>query len=187
MIAADNVASAFGTGLGIAFFIFLTGATLATALACLKRGRADIVALVSIAAAGLALDMIVLAVWLDIENEAYAKIAGVAFVWSVYALIVGLMLALGTPGNFARPLYFTAVVVAVVAGLITSWFVVSASEAEITSVGLVPEGVLEDDSFLRALGAALVLLAALWFGALAASRIDEHATVTEQWQSSVTR
>lgn len=177
VIDADNVAAAFGTGLGIAVFVFLTGATFATALACLKRRRAEIVALVSIAAAGLAMDMLVLAIWLDIDNEAYAKIAGVAFVWSFFALIaLGLTLAVENPRNLARPLYLGAVVVAVLAGLISAWLVVSTSDDDVLP-GAGPEGItgvaLGDDDLLRALGAALVLLAALWFGALAASRIED--------------
>jgi hypothetical protein len=177
VIDADNVAAAFGTGLGIAFFIFLTGATLATALACLKRGRAEIIALTSIAAAGLAMDMLVLAVWLEIDNEAYAKIAGVAFVWSIYALIaLGLTLAVETPRSLARPLYLGAVVFTVVAGLISAWLVVSGSGEDVVASArpeVIPGAVLGDDDLLRALGAALVLLAALWFGALAASRIED--------------
>jgi len=188
VLNADNVAAGFGTGLGIAFFIFLTGATLASALACLKRGRAEIVALVSIAAAGLAMDMLILAVWLEIDNEAYAKIAGVAFVWGFYALIaLGLTLAVGTPRSIARPLYLGAVVVAIVAGLISAWLVISAGDNELVAgdgsadtFGVVPYAALGDDDLLRALGAALVLLAALWFGALAASRLEEPAADDEQ-------
>lgn len=183
VIDADNVASAFGTGLGIALLIFLTGATLATALACLRRGRAEIIALVSMAAAGLAMDMLVLAVWLDIDSEAYAKITGVAFVWGFYALIaLGLTIAVETRRSLARPLYLGAMVVTVVAGLISAWLVVSGSSNDVVaSAGPegIPGAVLGDDDLLRALGAALVLLAALWFGALAASRIeDARAEVT---------
>lgn len=176
VIAADEVAEAFGTGFGIALLTFLTGATLAVALACLKRGRAEIVSLVSIAAAGLALDLIVLAIWLEIDNEAYAKIAGVAFVWSFFALIaLGLTIAIETPRSVARPLYLGAIVVTVFAGLISAWLVVSGSSEDVVpSAGPEVIGVaLGDDDLLRALGAALVLLAALWFGALAASRIEE--------------
>ena len=182
VLDADNVAAGFGTGLGIAFFIFLTGATLACALACLRRRRAEIVSLVSIAAAGLAMDLLVLAIWLEIDNEAYAKIAGVAFVWSFYALVaLGLTLAVGTPRNFARPLYLGATVVAALAGLISAWLVVTQGDNEpVTDEGsggglfdVVPYAAIGDDDLLRALGAALVLLAALWFGALAASRLEE--------------
>lgn len=180
VIAADGVAAAFGTGLGIAFFIFLSGATLAVALACLRRRQMEIVALVSIAASGLAMDLLALAIWLDIDNEAYAKIAGVAFVWSFYALIaLGLTVAVGAARGLSRPLYLSAVVVTAIAGLISAWLVVSASDADVVaSAGpeSIPGAVLGDDDLLRALGAALVLLAALWFGTLAASRLEEPAT-----------
>ena len=184
VIAADGVAAAFGTGLGIAFFILLTGATLAVALACLRRRQAKIVALVSIAAGGLAMDMLVLAIWLDIDNEAYAKIAGVAFVWSFYALIaLGLTVAVGTARGISRSLYLGAVVVTVIAGLISAWLVVSANDTDVVSSAgpeSIPGAVLGDDDLLRALGAALVLLAALWFGTLAASRLEGPAADDEQ-------
>ena len=184
MIDADNVAAAFGTGLGIAFFIFLTGATLAGALACLKRGRMEIVALVSIVAAGLALDLLVLAIWLDIDSEAYAKLASVALVWSFYALVVlALTVVVGSTGGLSRPLYVGTVAVTAVAGLISAWLVVSANDSDIvSSVG--PESIsgvaLGDDDLLRALGAALVLLAALWLATLAASRLEEPHADGEQ-------
>ena len=180
VIAADGVAAAFATGLGIAFLIFLSGATLAVALACLRRRQMEIVALASIAAAGLAMDLLALAIWLDIDNEAYAKIAGVAFVWSFYALIaLGLSVAVGAVRGVSRPLYLGAVVVTAIAGLISAWLVVSASDADVVaSAGpeSIPGAVLGDDDLLRALGAALVLLASLWFGTLAASRLEEPAT-----------
>lgn len=184
VIDADNVAAAFGTGLGIAFFIFLTGATLAGALACLKRGRMEIVALVSIVAAGLALDLLVLAIWLNIDNEAYGKLAGIAFVWSFYGLVVlGLTVAVRATGGLSRPLYVGTVAVSAVVGLISAWLVVSADDSDVVpSVG--PESIsgvaLGDDDLLRALGAALVLLAALWFATLAASRLEEPLVDGEQ-------
>lgn len=187
VIDADSVAAAFGTGFGIAVFIFLTGATLTVALACLTRRKAEIVALVSIAVAGLALDLLVLAIWLDIDNEAYAKIAGVAFVWSIFALIaLGLTLAVENPRSLARPFYLGAVVATAIAGLISAWLVVSANDSDVvSSVGpeSIPGAALGDDDLLRALGAALVVLAALWFATLATSRLeepvaDEQVTVT---------
>ena len=179
VIAADRVAAAFGTGLGVAFFIFLSGATLAVALACLRRRQMEIVALASIAAAGLAMDLLALAIWLDIDNEAYVKSAGVAFAWSFYALIaLGLTVAVGAARGVSRPLYLGAVVVTAIAGLISAWLVVSAGDADVVANAgpeSIPGAVLGDDDLLRALGAALVLLAALWFGTLAASRLEEPA------------
>jgi hypothetical protein len=181
VIDADNAAAGFGTGLGIAVFIFLAGATIAAALACLTRERVEIVALSSIVAAGLATDLLVLAVWLDIDNEAYAKVAGVAFVWSFFALVVlGLTLAAGRTERLARSLYVGAVGTAALAGLISTWLVVTAGGKEEIASGAVPEngtvvglpyGALGDDDLLQALGAALVVLAALWFATLAAGRL----------------
>lgn len=176
VLDADNVAAGFGTGLGIALFIFLTGSTIAAALACLARGRLELAALSSIVAAGLAMDLLVLAVWLEIEEEGYAKLAGVAFVWSFFALVVlGLALAVGLTERLARFLYVSAVGVAVLAGLISTWLVLTAGGDDAVGVapedGLVPYAAIGDDDLLQALGAALVVLAALWFGALAASRL----------------
>ena len=195
VIDTDHVATAFGTGLGVACIVFLAGGTIACALGCLRRGRAEIVALGSIVAASLATDLIVLAVWREIDSEAYGKITGVAFVWSFYALVIlGLTLAVGTPHNLARLLYLGAVLATVVAGLISTWLIATAGSGDVgtesqLSDTVTPEtapgetGDLEtvgigysffdigDDGLLRALGAVFVLLAALWFGALAASRL----------------
>jgi len=198
VISADHVATAFGTGLGIAFIVFLTGGTIACALGCLRRRIAELVALGSIVAAGLATDLTVLAIWLEIDNEVYGKIAGVAFVWALFALsILGLTLAVGTPRRLARALYLGTVASTVAAGLISTWLIATAggSDRE-TVVGVSEPGTLEtapgetgefvtaeefwyspffeigNDSLLRVLGALLVLVAALWFGALAASRVE---------------
>lgn len=196
VIDADHVAAGFGTGLGVALVIFLGGGTIACALGCLRRGKAEIVALGSIIASGLAIDMFVLAIWREIDNEAYGKIAAVAFAWSFFSLIIlGLTLAVGTPRNLARVLYLGAVIATVVAGLISTWLIATAGSSDVeTESQLSDTGTLEttpgetggpetvgigysffdigDDGLLRALGAALVLLAAFWFGALASSRLE---------------
>jgi hypothetical protein len=182
VIDADHVVSAFGLGIGVASLIFLSGATIACALACLKRGRVEILALAGIAAAGLATDLFVLAIWKEIDSEAYGKVAGISFVWSLYALIVlGLTLAVGPAQTaLARSLYLAAAAATVVAGAVSTWLIATAGDG-----GLVPEGagpasvpasLIGDDDLLRLLGAALVLLAALWFGTLAASRLQRPAT-----------
>jgi len=179
VIDADNVAAGFGTGLGVAYVIFFGGGTIACALACLRRTKAEIVALGSIAATGLGIDMLVLAIWREIDNEAYVKFAGVFFVWSLFGLIIlGLTLAVGTPRDLARSLYLGAVVTAVAAGLISTWLIATAGDGEVTgefggNSGYFPYGTIGDDQLLRALGASLVLLAAFWFGALAASRLEQ--------------
>jgi len=203
VIAADHVATAFSTGLGIAFIVFLAGGTIACALGCLRRGKAELVAIGSILAAGLAIDLTVLAIWLEIDNEAYGKIAAVAFVWAFFALVIlGLTLAVGTARNLARALYLGAVVATVVAGLISTWLIATAGgndaetevqvteagtletvpgetgEFETEEIGYYPYFDIGDDSLLRVLGAMLVLVAALWFGALAASRLERpHAEI----------
>jgi len=181
VIDADSVAAGFGTGLGVAYVIFFGGGTIACALACLRRAKAEIVALGSIAATGLGIDMLVLAIWREIDNEAYVKFAGVFLVWSLFGLIIlGLTLAVGTPRDLARSLYLGAVVTAVAAGLISTWLIATAGDGEVATGEVggnggfagVPYGAIGDDQLLRALGASLVLLAAFWFGALAASRLE---------------
>jgi hypothetical protein len=174
VIDADNVASSFGTGFGLAFLVFLASGMIACALACLARRRSELVALGSIAAAGLAVDMIILAIWLDIDNEAYGKVAGIAFVWSFFALIVlGLTLAVGTPRDLARLLYLGTVTAAVAGALISTWLIATTGDLDAPDpTGLVPSSTVGDDELLRALGVTLVLMATLWFGTLAANRLE---------------
>ena len=184
VIDADHVAAGFGTGLGVAFAIFLGGGTIACALGCLRRERAEIVALGSIVATGLTIDMLVLAIWREIDNEAYGKVAGTASAWSFFGLIVlGLTLAVGIPRDLARSLYLGAVVTTVAAGLISTWLIATAGDGDVAAEEGVATGgfygpyeAIGDDELLRALGASLVLLAAFWFGALAASRLERPPT-----------
>lgn len=181
VLDADNVAAGFGIGIGVASIIFLAGATVACALACLRRGKAEVVSLGSIVTAGVATDMFVLAIWRQIDNEAYGKFAGIAFVWSLFALVtLGLTLAVGTPTSLARSLYLAAAVATIGAGLISTWLIATAGSGDVVGVGVpsentgfdsVPYAAFGNDELLRALGASLVLLAAFWFGSLAASRL----------------
>jgi hypothetical protein len=180
VIDADNVASAFGTGVGVMFAIFLAGTTVACALACLRRSRLELPALGSIVAAGVATDLLVLAILLEIDNEAYGKVAGILFVWSFFALIVlGLTLAVERPQLLARLLYLGSIAAAVAGGLISTWLIATAGDASVEGdVFFAPVGLVGDDGLLRALGASLVLLSSLWVGALAASRIDRSTPST---------
>lgn len=177
VLDADQVLSGFGTGFGVAFLLFLAGGTIACALACLKRAQIELVALGSIVATGIAIDLLVLAIWLDIDNEAYGKVAFIAFVWSLFALVIlGLTLAVGVPAALGRWVYLAAVATAVAAGLISTWLIATAGgdtsiSGDSVSAGT---GVVGDDGLLRALGVAFVLLAALWFAALAASRLERR-------------
>src|SRR5262249_35666946 len=160
--------------------IFETGATAACALACLVRGRLEALSLGALVAAGLAVDLFALAIWLEIDSEAYGKITGVAFLWSLFGLIIlGLSLAVHPRDALARWLYLGAVGASLLAGVFATVLVVDAGgngTVFSSSTGPVPIAPFGTESVLRPLGAALVLLAALWFGALAASRVDRAAT-----------
>jgi hypothetical protein len=177
VVDTDSRSAGFGVGIGIASLIFLAGATIACGLACLVRGRLQALALGAIAAAGLSIDLIVLAVWLDIDTEAYVKAAGVLAVWSFFALIVlGLVLAVASPQRLARVLFTGALTLAVVGALISTWLIVTA-DSDMEPVAATPIGVgppVGDDVLLQVLGATFVLLATFWFGALAASRLPDQ-------------
>jgi hypothetical protein len=176
VVDTDSSPAGFGVGFGIALLIFLAGATLACGLACLVRGRAEVVALAAIAASCIALDLIVLAIWLEIDNEAYGKTAAVAFVWSLFALVVlGLALAVAPPERLALALYSSVVGLAVLGGLISTWLILTAENNDIAATATPVEALpSSDDGLLRVLGVILVLMAALWFGALAASRLPDQ-------------
>jgi hypothetical protein len=173
VLNADSRPQGFLVGFGIAALVFLAGAAIASALACLVRQRMEYVALGVLVAACLAIDLIVLGIWLDIDSEAYGKAAGVAFTWSLFGLvIVGLVLAVPSPERLARALFVGALTAAVLGALISTYLVLTADEDDGTTIfGVSPVG---DDALLQALGVMLVLLAALWFGALAASRLPDQ-------------
>ena len=171
---ADTGIGAAGTGFGIALLIFETGATIACALACLVRGRLEALSLGALVAAGVAVDLFALAIWLEIDSEAYGKVTGVAFVWSLFGLIIlGLSLAVHPRDALARWLYLAAIVASLLSGLLATVLILDAGgSVGFSSAGPVPIAPFGNESVLRPLGAALVVLAALWFGALAASRVE---------------
>jgi hypothetical protein len=179
VVDTDSRPAGFGVGIGIAILIFFAGATIACALSCLVRQRMERVALGALVAACLSIDLIVLAIWLDIDNEAYAKTAGVVSVWSFFALVVlSLALAVATPQRLSLALYTGAVTAAVVSAFLSTWLIVTAENEETAFGGqgssfadALPIG---NDALLQVLGAMLVLLAAFWFGALAASRLPDQ-------------
>lgn len=175
VIDAGNVASAIGVGLGTAATIFLAGATIVCALACLVRGRVEILALAAVAAAGLAVDLFVLAIWLEIDDDTYGKIVSIAFVWTFFGLIgLGLALAVQARETLGRVLYIGALAATVVAGLILTWLIATTG-GSITPTSAFGIESITDESLLRPLAVSLVLLAALWFGALAASRLERSS------------
>ena len=175
VIDADHVFSAVGRGFGTAAIVFVAGATIACALACLVRGRVEVLALAAVAAAGLAIDLFVLAIWLGIDDDTYGKIAAVAFVWTFFGLIgLGLALAVQARGDCGQgPL--------------------PRGDGRNGRGRPHPDVAGRDDGRLRhahvgrrarghhgreparPLAVALVLLAALWFGALAASRLERSS------------
>jgi len=171
---ASSRGSAVGIGAGIAVMIFIVGGTIACGLACLVRRRSELLALGALAASGLAIDLFSLAIWQEIDDETYGKFAAIAFVWTLVGLLMlGLTLAVRAREQLARALYVGAMIASGVAGLIASWLIATAGGP----VGLAsPVGLetITDESLLRPLAATLVLLSALWFAALAASRLEQR-------------
>jgi hypothetical protein len=173
VIDADGPGSAVGIGAGTAATVFTAGGTIACALTCLVRRRTEILALGGIAASGLAIDLFVLAIWREIDDETYAKIAGIAFVWTFFGLLMlGLTLAVHARERLARALYLGAMLASAIAGLISSWLIATTGD-EFTPFSPFGLESISDESLLRPLAAALVLLSTLWFGALAASRLEQ--------------
>jgi hypothetical protein len=177
VLDADQVVSSFGVGLGIALLVFVAGATVVCALACIVRGRAELVALAGILVTGVALDLLVLAVWRDIDSETYGKAVGIGLAWSFFGLLAfGLMLAVGGPVRLARWFYFGALGTIGIAGLISTYLIATAGGTTVstdvtTTIGAVPVG-SSDDELLRVLGLAFVVIATFWFGAIAADRFE---------------
>jgi hypothetical protein len=177
VLDADNDYSALGIGFGIAWTIFLSGGTIACALACLARGRLVALSLGTLVAAGLAVDLLVLAIWLDIEDETYGKLVGIAFVGALFGLIVlGLTLACQPRDALARYLYLGAVGASLL-GAATAWILILTTGGDDFAPEAFgqPVGFDFGNDLVRPLAAILVVLAALWFAALAASRVERLA------------
>ena len=174
VLDADNDFAALGLGFGVAWVIFLSGGTVAAALACLARGRLEALSLGVLVATGLAVDLFVLAIWLDIDDEWYGKLVGLAFVGALFGLIVlGLTLACRPRDALARYLYLGAVGASLL-GVVIAWLLILTSGEDdfAPSVFGEPVGFDFGNEFLRPLAAILVVVAALWFSALAASRVE---------------
>ena len=173
VLAADNDVAALGVGFGVAYAIFVAGGTIACALACLARGRLEALSLGALVASGLAVDLLAIAIWLEIDSTAYAKLIGIAFVISVFGLIVlGLTLACQPRDSLARYLYFGAVGASVLGAAIAIYLVLDTGTDDfVPTAGPVPAPFGNGD-LLRMLAATFVVLAALWFAALAASRVE---------------
>lgn len=170
VVDADGPPEAAGLGFAVALIVFVAGGTVACALSCLARGTLEWPAVAVLAAAGLAVDLLVVAAWRDIQNEAYGKVTAILFVWTLVSLLVcGLTIAVGPQGELSRALYLAALVSAAAVGLIATWLIATAGGGTVFDD---PVALVGDDGLLRALGAGLVLLATLWFAAVAASRLE---------------
>ena len=178
VLDADSDVGAIGIGLGLALLIFQVGGTIACALACLARGRLGAVSLGALVAAGLALDLFALAIWLEIDNETYGKLVGVAFVWALFGLVIlGLTLAVRPRDALANSLYLAAVGASLLGGVIATVLIIDAGGDDVVpTASPVPIESFADESLLRPLAAVVVVLAALWFAALAASRVERPDT-----------
>jgi hypothetical protein len=177
VLDADNDYAALGVGFGIAWIVFLSGGTIACALACLARGRLEALSLGALVAAGLAVDLLILAIWLDIDSEWYGKLVGIAFVGALFGLaVLGLSLACRPRDALATWLYFGAVGASLLAAVI-SWLLIVTTGSDDFGPSVLgqPVGFDVGSDFVRPLGATLVLLAALWLAALAASRVERVA------------
>jgi hypothetical protein len=188
--SADSDGGGFGKGIGVAVTVFLVGGTLATALACLRRREAEIAAIVGVVVAGLTIDLTAIAVWLEIDDETYLKVLGIALVWTLFALVIlGLALASGTSGETSRPLFLVTSACAVLAGLVASWLTATAGAQDpldaLPSSALAPSTgsstivtygssgpSFTGEWLLRVEGVLLVVVAALWFATLAVSRLE---------------
>jgi hypothetical protein len=177
VLDADSELGALGIGVGVTFFIVQGGATIACGLACLARRRLELVALGGLTATGLAIVLLPLALWLEIDNETYAKIAGLAYIWSFFSLVVlGLTLATQPVDPLARALRLGAVGASLLGGILATALILSAGGKDVVPIaGPFPSAAVGNQDLLRPLAAVLVLIATLWFGALAASRVERTA------------
>jgi len=181
VLDTDDPAGGFAFAFASGWIVLLTGGATVCALACLARRKAERTALASIVVTGIAVDLLVLAIWLEIDDEWYGKTIAVGLVWSLLALIAfGLILAVTNPGRLARWPYYGALGAAVLAGLVSTYLVVTAGTGDATGfyVAFGTPIDLESDELLRVLGAAVVLLASLWLCAVAAHRYERapHAS-----------
>src|SRR5687767_3060576 len=174
VLDADNDYAALGIGFGVVWIIFFAGGTIACALACLARRRLEALSLGALAAAGLAVDLLVLAIWLDIDDEWYGKLVGLSFVGALFGLVVlGLTLACQPRDTLARYLYFGAVGASLL-GALVAWLLILTTGGDDFAPSVFGNRVGLDlgNDFARPLAAIVVVLAALWFAALAASRVE---------------
>jgi hypothetical protein len=175
VLDANNELSAVAVGFGVAWIIFLSGGTIACALACLARRRLEALSLGALVATGLAVDLTVLGIWFEIDSQSYGKLVGVAFIGALFGLIVlGLALSCRPRDSLARWLYLGAVAVSLLGATLAALLVVTTGSSDAApELFTAPIPVdFENDGLLRPLAMTFVVLAPLWIAAVAASRVD---------------
>lgn len=171
IVDADAAVTAVGQGVGIGVVTFATGALLVCALACLARGTLELVSLLAVAVAGLTLDLVAVAVWRDVQADAYGKIVGVGFAWAlVLFLVLALALAAPSRGRISSVLFLLTGLAYAALGVMLTDLVLRGDDALGNPFGLLGEGV--GSAELRVLGAAFAVGATGWLATLVTGRLE---------------
>ena len=174
VVDADNAVTALGKGIGSAVLVFTGGATIVVALACLSRNRLALLALAGVVAAGATVVLTAFALWNEPKSEAYGKLVLVLGTWAFLLLLVlGLALAVADPVGAAELLVYVVAAAAVLAGLVATYLITTGGGGSLDN----PLDALgaDEEGLLRLLGVSFVVLAAAWFGAVAAHRLARAA------------
>ncbi len=174
IVDADAAAGAVAQGVGIGVITFAAGAVFVCALACLARRTLELVSLVAIVVAAIALDLAVIGVWLDVQNDAYGKVVGVAFVWTlVLFFVLALVLAASEQGRVSRVLFAVTALAYAAVGVLLSDLVLRGEDAVEDPFGLLGNGI--GSAELRLLGAAFVIGAASWLATVTTARLQRSS------------
>ena len=175
-----------GFGIGVAVMIFIAGGTIACGARMPRRGdEPRLLALASDRGAGLAIDLLRRSpIWLEIDDETYGKIAAIAFVWTLLRLARARAHARGAAASRAARASALRRRHDRVSRRRTHRLVAHRNGGG-GPVGLAsPVGLVRRHHRRRACcacsRASLVLLAALWFAALAASRLVANRSRPER-------
>ncbi len=174
VVLADDAVTALWKSVGFAYLVFSGGVTIVVALACLSRDRLALLALAGVAVAGATIDLAAFALWEEPESEAYWKLVLVLGTWAFLLLLVlGLALAVADPVGVAELLVYAVAAAAVLAGLVATYVITTGGGGSLDS----PLDALgaDEEGLLRLLGVSFVVLAAAWFGAVAAHRLARAA------------
>ncbi|HJU47197.1 MAG TPA: hypothetical protein VJ689_03625, partial [Gaiellaceae bacterium] len=162
---------AAGQGVGLGLVTFATGAVLVCALACLARGRLELVSLVAVLVAGLTLDLVTVGVWRDVESDDYGRVVATGFAWSlVLFLILALALAAPARDRLSTVLFALTSLAYVAVGILLTDLVFRGEDALDSPFEFLGNGVGSGE--LRVLGAGFVLGACGWLATVVASRLE---------------